>query len=294
MFFFASFVCAATEGGRTARLAEATSCHVSARTLQVKPVWRHSVRLPPPGRGFLLAVLVVQPSQYRQVASAGPRLLIMAHSHSSFSALNERLRPRLSASDRLYSSLYRMEYGYAGSLKPLPSTYRQTILPPEPEPEPEVSEASSDPEEPGEDAAPEVSTAEQACTGPSQLTEIDKISEEPDDEDSRMSPSEEKDVPGELVSKATDASTQSSTSKPDNSYIDGTLPDLIRSGRPLGRRRTLGHVSETVGRSTSFCPCLIFEGLGGFILRSADWDLLQFQPSPFVLTLNKTVLLTRL
>lgn len=180
----------------------------------------------------------------------------MAYSHSSFSALNERLRPRLSSSDRLYSSLYRMEYGYAGSLKPLPSTYRQTILPPTPEPE--VSETSADPEEPGEDAAPEGSTAEQACTGPSQLPEIDKISEEPDDEDSRMSPSEEKDVPGDLVSKVTDASTQSSTAKPDgsleSSYIDGTLPDLIRNGRPLGRRRTLGHVSETVGRSASFCP----------------------------------------
>lgn len=220
----------------------------------------------------------------------------MAHSNSSFSALNERLRPRLSASDRLYSSLYRMEYGYAGSLKPLSSTYRQTILPPSPEPE--VSEASADPEEPREDAAPEVSTAEQACTEPSQLTEITKISEEPDDEDSRMSPSEEKDVPGELVSKVTDASTQSSTAKADNSlessYIDGTLPDLIRSGRPLGRRRTLGHVSETVGRSTSFGPWLICEDLRGFILRSADWDLLQFQPSPFVLTLNKTVLLMHL
>eukprot|EP00066_Takifugu_rubripes_P006344 XP_003971078.1 PREDICTED: bicaudal D-related protein 1-like [Takifugu rubripes] len=174
----------------------------------------------------------------------------MAHSLSSFSALNERLRPRLSASDRLYSTLYRMEYGYAGSLKPLASTYRQTILPRTPEPEPEVSEASVDPEEPREDAAPEASTAEQACTEPSQLTEIDKISEEPDDEDSRMSPSEEKDVPSELVSKVTDASPQSSTAKPDNSlessYIDGTLPDLVRSGRSLGRRRTLGHVSETL------------------------------------------------
>lgn len=199
-------------------------------------------------------MLVILTSEYRQLASADLRLLIMAHSLSSFSALNERLRPRLSASDRLYSSLYRMEYGYAGSLKPLASTYRQTILPPEPEPE--VSEASADPEEPREDAAPEASTAEQACTEPSQLTEIDNISEEPDDEDSRMSPSEEKDVPSELVSKVTDASTQSSTAKPDNSlessYIDGTLPDLVRSGRPLGRRRTLGHVSETVGRSTSF------------------------------------------
>ncbi|KAM3869264.1 bicaudal-D-related protein 2-like [Diretmus argenteus] len=30
------------------------------------------------------------------------------------------------------------------------------------------------------------------------------------------------------------------------SYLDGTLPDLIRSGRPLSRRRTLGPVSDTL------------------------------------------------
>lgn len=173
----------------------------------------------------------------------------MAYSYSSFSALNERLRPRLTASDRLYSSLYRMEYGYAGSLKPLSTSYRQTILPLTPEPE--VSEDATGPEEPREDAEQEGSAAE-ACTEPSQPTDMqDKISEELDDEDSRMSPSEEKDVPGDLASKATDVSTQSATAKPESSlegsYIDGTLPDLIRSGRPLGRRRTLGHVSETVG-----------------------------------------------
>lgn len=35
-------------GGRTATLAEATSCHVSARTLQVKPVGGHSITFPHP------------------------------------------------------------------------------------------------------------------------------------------------------------------------------------------------------------------------------------------------------
>lgn len=29
--------------------------------------------------------------------------------------------------------------------------------------------------------------------------------------------------------------------------INRTLPDVIKIGRPLGRRRTLGHVSDTVG-----------------------------------------------
>lgn len=169
--------------------------------------------------------------------------------YSSFSALNERLRPRLSASDRLYSSLYRMEYGYSGSLKPLPSSYRPTILPATPEPE--ALEAAAEPEEPREDAEQEVSE-EQACREASHLTEIqDKISEELDDEDSRMSPCEEKDVPGELDLTMTVTSLQVTDAKADGclerSYVDGTLPDLIRSGRPLGRRRTLGHVSETVG-----------------------------------------------
>lgn len=168
----------------------------------------------------------------------------MAH-YSSFSALNERLRPRLSASDRLYSSLYRMEYGYSGSLKPLPSSYRATILPAAPEPE--VSEAATEPEEPGEDAETEVSE-EPACSQPIQ----DKSSEELDDEDSRMSPSEEKDLPGELVTSTHVTSTKPDGS-PERSYLDGMLPDLIRTGRPLGRRRTLGHVSETVGQSS----CLI-------------------------------------
>lgn len=171
--------------------------------------------------------------------------------YSSFSALNERLRPRLSASDRLYSSLYRMEHGYLGSLKPLPSSYRPTILPATPEPE--VLEPAEEPEEPREDAEQQGSE-EQACPEAPHLTEIqEKISEELDDEDSRTSPSEDKDVPGELVLKVTVTSSQMTAAEadgfPERSYVDGTLPDLIRSGRPLGRRRTLGHVSETVGQS---------------------------------------------
>lgn len=168
--------------------------------------------------------------------------------NSSFSDLNERLRPRLSASDRLYSSLYRMEYGYSGSLKPLPLFYRMSILPATPEPE--VSEAATEAEE------PEVSE-EQPCTGPSRLTETqDEISEELDDEESRMSPSEDKDSPGEPALKVTVTTSQRTGAKADSSqesgYIDATLPDLVRSGRPLARRRTLGHVSETVGRSKLF------------------------------------------
>lgn len=174
--------------------------------------------------------------------------------YTSFSALNEKLRPRLSASDRLYSSLYRMEYGYSGSLKPLPSCYRPSILPATPEPE--VPEAAAEPEKPREDAEQEV-PEEQPFTDSSQLTEIQgNISEELEDEDSGVSLSEEIDVPGELAPKGTVTSSQRTSANPDGSlersYVDGTLPDLIRSGRPLGRRRTLGHVSETVGQSKHF------------------------------------------
>lgn len=170
-----------------------------------------------------------------------------------FSALNERLRPRISTNDRLYASLYRMEYGYAGSLRTLPSYYRPTVLPSKLESR--VPETVAEPEEPKADAEQEVCNnpaEEEPCTGNPCLTEVNlKDDEEQEDEDSRMSPSEEKDVPGELFSEGTDASPQpaegEALSSLQKSYIDETLPDLIRSGRPLSRRRTLGHVSETVG-----------------------------------------------
>lgn len=182
--------------------------------------------------------------------------------------------------------MYRMEYGYSGSLKPLPSCYRATILPAPPEPV--VPEAAAEAEEPREDAEQEVSEEEQPCTDPSHLTEMQgKISEELDDEDSRVSPSEETDVPGELAPKGTGANPDGSLER---SYVDGTLPDLIRSGRPLGRRRTLGHVSETVGQwkpfftHSSFTHALEkfritdFLPLYEYVVRIADWILLQLQP----------------
>lgn len=133
--------------------------------------------------------------------------------------------------ERLCSSLYRGEYVYGGSLRPLPSAYRPTILPPTPEPE-------APPEEP--QPGPEVQ--DQVDGGPV---------------DGGTSTSEEDD-PGDLAPKTADASPESAAAvaaattaasdvSPGRSYEDGTLPDLVRSGRPLGRRRTLGHVSETVG-----------------------------------------------
>lgn len=65
-------------GGRTATLVDATSCHVSAGTLQVKPVWRHSVMFPPPCWVLLLAVVVIFHWRYHQVASAALRLPVVS------------------------------------------------------------------------------------------------------------------------------------------------------------------------------------------------------------------------
>ncbi|CAB1439505.1 unnamed protein product [Pleuronectes platessa] len=76
--------------------------------------------------------------------------------------------------------------------------------------------------------------------------------EELADEDSSSSQSEEKDSQGELTTEGT---TNSSGSRPSSSeggsssqmsFVDGTLPDLLNSNKPLSRRRTLGHVSATL------------------------------------------------
>ncbi|XP_033954567.1 bicaudal-D-related protein 2-like [Pseudochaenichthys georgianus] len=73
--------------------------------------------------------------------------------------------------------------------------------------------------------------------------------DEPGDEDRRAS--EEEDQPGELNSEGTGDSESVSLDdegrRPfQSSYINGALPDLINGGRPLSRRRTLGHVSDTL------------------------------------------------
>ncbi|KAK5887673.1 hypothetical protein CesoFtcFv8_016261 [Champsocephalus esox] len=77
--------------------------------------------------------------------------------------------------------------------------------------------------------------------------------DEPGDEDRSASSSEEEDQPGELNSEGTGDSESVSVSLHDEgrrpfqrSYINGALPDLINGGRPLSRRRTLGHVSDTL------------------------------------------------
>lgn len=189
--------------------------------------------------------------------------LIMDYSQS-FSALNERLRPRITPSQQLlYSSLNRLEDRPWSSVRNSFSSYRPTVLPAKPEPRVSVTITEpEDPEEPEDDAEQEDLVSDDLkgqCADPPPfnnsclITELnlkDVVDDELVDEDSSTSLSKEEDNPDEQTSKETDDSSQSAANKGGSSlqrsYIDGTLPDLIRSGRPLGRRRTLGHVSDTL------------------------------------------------
>ncbi|XP_068600989.1 bicaudal-D-related protein 2-like [Brachionichthys hirsutus] len=180
----------------------------------------------------------------------------------SFSVLNERLRPRVTSSDKLYCSLNRMERRPWYTIRTFPSSYRPTILPANPEPKFSATEGLEDPKE-LECAAKQADLIsddprEEGCADPqpfdisclAELSLKDEGDEDEADEESRTSSSEEKDIAGELTSERTGSSTPPAAGEGDGpfqrSYMDGTLPDLIKSGRPLSRRRTLGHVSETL------------------------------------------------
>ncbi|XP_060911328.1 bicaudal-D-related protein 2-like [Labrus mixtus] len=181
----------------------------------------------------------------------------------SFSRLNDQLRPRITTSPQLYSSLNRVEDRYRewGSLRSRSSSYRQTIL----STEPNITVTTAEPRDPGEpeEAADqeefvsggleEGDCADLSIFNNSSLTNLNlqDMGEDLFESDSNTSHSEEKDIEGELISEGTGESTESvagegGSSSLQGSYLDGTLPDLIRSGRPIGRRRTLGPVSDTL------------------------------------------------
>lgn len=170
----------------------------------------------------------------------------------SFSALNESLRPRITSSQQLYSSLNRLEVRQANSLRSGNTSYRPSILPMQAEQK--LSGNLTEPEDPKEteECVDVVSDdlGEGLRSDPLSfnilINELNLKDE--GDEDSSSSLSKDEDVPGALTPKGAGESSQSSAGEAEVSpHEDGTLPDLIRSGRPLGRRRTLGHVSETVG-----------------------------------------------
>ncbi|XP_061905127.1 bicaudal-D-related protein 2-like [Entelurus aequoreus] len=123
-----------------------------------------------------------------------------------FLLLNERLRPPMSPTEKLYSSLSRVQskMGMRASL------HRSASLS-EPEDEGEEEERST-PERRLKDVPEKVASAENRQNSDAQTRS--------------ESPSEDGLVPFQ------------------RSYM--TLPDLISSGRPLGRRSTIGHVSDTL------------------------------------------------
>lgn len=165
-----------------------------------------------------------------------------------FSVLNERLRPRFNTSSQIYSSLNRLE---DRSLRATSIYYtRPTILPTTPSPPPKVTVPEQDEVDIGEMADPPHLFEDNATL----LSEMG-LNEAGDEDDSSSTKSEEKDCPGELPTDRTEENPDSpgATEGGDvqgsvlhKAFIDGTLPDLIKSGRPLGRRRTLGHVNDTL------------------------------------------------
>ncbi|XP_067464428.1 bicaudal-D-related protein 2-like [Thunnus thynnus] len=191
--------------------------------------------------------------------------LIMDYSQP-FSALNEQLRPRFTTSEQLYSSLNRVEDRQMGSLRSRSPFYRPTVLQMEPEPKVGLTVTEpEDPEEPEDDAEQEDSVSDGFDEGNSadllhidnsclisELNLKDVDEEELVDGDNSSCQSEEKDSSGELTSEGTAGSSESAALAGEGgscfqrSYIDRTLPDLIKSGRPLSRRRTVGHVSDTL------------------------------------------------
>ncbi|XP_053187803.1 bicaudal-D-related protein 2-like isoform X2 [Scomber japonicus] len=178
-----------------------------------------------------------------------------------FSALNDMMKPQFSTSQQLYSSLSRVEDRQMNSLRSRAPLYRPTVLPTEPEPKVSTTAPElENPEEPEDDAEQEDLVCDGVDEGNSanllhintclisELNLKDVDEEEPNEEDNRPCQTEEKDSSVDLTSEGTGDSSESvaSSGEGGSPYIDRTLPDLIKSGRPLGRRRTLGHVSDTL------------------------------------------------
>lgn len=179
-----------------------------------------------------------------------------------FSVLNQKLKPDFTTSEQLYSSLERVEERQQGSLGSKSPFYKATVLSAELEPKvPVIVTESEVPEEPEDGAEQEDLVSggpeEANCADPLpviNITDLTNVGEEElVDEDSSTSQSEEKDSPDELTSEGTKDSSESEAvvgegRRPlQRNFIDRTLPDLIKIGRPIMRRKTVGHVSATVG-----------------------------------------------
>lgn len=139
-----------------------------------------------------------------------------------FADLNESLRPRprLSASEQLYCSLSRV---------PSKSARRKSAA------APRRSASFSEPEDDGPDPDGDSDSGVLA-----RLSLRDPRQDDASDADADTDGAPQ---PARSESPASDGGD----SPFQRSFV--TLPDLIHGGRPLGRRRTLGHVNDTVSKS---------------------------------------------
>nr|XP_057944077.1 bicaudal-D-related protein 2-like [Doryrhamphus excisus] len=153
--------------------------------------------------------------------------IIMDYSQP-FSLLNERLRPPLSPTEQLYSSLSRVQSK---------ATKRGSLL---------ALRRSTSMSEPEDDGEEERTNAEPR---PLALLSLKEVREEMTVGSTQSMES------GEAKEDGTDEQNSDEPDRPESPSNEGvspfqrscmTLPDLINSGRPLGRRRTLGHVNETL------------------------------------------------
>ncbi|XP_064860990.1 bicaudal-D-related protein 2-like [Oncorhynchus nerka] len=183
-----------------------------------------------------------------------------------FSILNERLRPQFTAMEQLCYSLHTLEDGHqlpgivSGS-----STTRSTILRDEIQKQDDSSSTTTEPEDDPEkedvvterltslteegDNCHDLLTMTSTClmqsltaedAGPDGSGELTVVKE---------SLAIENGDPGVLtmVSEGDGSDEVSEDKSPfRRSYVDRILPDLIRSGQQLSRRRTLGPVSDTL------------------------------------------------
>lgn len=193
-----------------------------------------------------------------------------------FSVLNQRLKPQFTAMERLCYSLSTLEdRPHTPGLVRGRTNTQPTILTPEPEPEPEpqANESLSTTglkEEPEQDDVDtdgfksqdkEHSSAESvAVVSDSMLPCLTINSLEPADPDDSTAVTEpsvssvpvEGDAPGGLTLVGDGDGSDPGEAVPDGegpdqrSFLERALPDLISSGRPIGRRRTLGPVSDTL------------------------------------------------
>jgi len=168
----------------------------------------------------------------------------------SFLSLNSRLRPRVTSNEKI-SSLNKLDDGRGASLG-RQRLHRTTFLPTEPEPKASESEPEGVTQQREESVGDEDNCADR-INNTVFITKLKDSGEEAVEDNRSASSSEEKDNPGELTSERSGHSSQGKASDGEGGspfetgLMNGTLPDLLNGGKLLSRRRTVGHVSETVG-----------------------------------------------